>query len=143
MKILDINQLFKKKTRLIGWCSTKNLGPIGSAVLTFIGYKQTNRQTDRQAKFIYRFLNWFILIKKIAHGFLFHIHRMFSYTCFSYPAFYSMWLYLSQLSMQYHFLYLIIEMSSCFIRYLFIYCIFIRYVYCNFISLHMKANCIL
>ena len=37
----------------------KNLGPIGSAVLTFIGYKQTNRQTntqtDRQAKFIYRF----------------------------------------------------------------------------------------
>ena len=28
----------------------KNLGPIGSAVLTFIGYKQT----DRQAKFIYR-----------------------------------------------------------------------------------------
>ena len=27
---------------------------IGSAVLTFIGYKQTNRQTDRQAKFIYR-----------------------------------------------------------------------------------------
>ena len=32
----------------------KNLGPIGLAVLTFIGYKQTNRQTDRQAKFIYR-----------------------------------------------------------------------------------------
>jgi len=34
-------------------CPTKNLGPIGSAVLTFIGYKQTDRQTDRQAKFIY------------------------------------------------------------------------------------------
>ena len=34
---------------------TKNLGPIGSAVLTFIGYKQTNKQTDRQAKFIYRY----------------------------------------------------------------------------------------
>jgi len=36
------------------------LGPIGSAVLKFIGYKQTNRQTDRQAKFIYRLynLNW-------------------------------------------------------------------------------------
>ena len=32
---------------------TKNLGPIGSAVLTFIGYKQTDKQTDRQAKFIY------------------------------------------------------------------------------------------
>jgi len=31
------------------------LGPIGSAVLTFIGYKQTNKQTDRQAKLIYRF----------------------------------------------------------------------------------------
>ena len=24
------------------------MGPIGSAVLTFIGYKQTDRQTDRQ-----------------------------------------------------------------------------------------------
>jgi len=34
------------------------LGPIGSAVLTFIGYKQTNKQTDRQAKFIYRYLTW-------------------------------------------------------------------------------------
>jgi len=30
------------------------LGPIGSAVLTFIGYKQTDKQTDRQAKFIDR-----------------------------------------------------------------------------------------
>ena len=34
-----------------------DLGPIGSAVLTFIGYKQTdrqtNKQTDRQAKFIF------------------------------------------------------------------------------------------
>jgi len=26
----------------------KNLGPIGSAVLTFIGYKQTDRQTNKQ-----------------------------------------------------------------------------------------------
>ena len=26
---------------------TQNFGPIGSAVLTFIGYKQTNRQTDK------------------------------------------------------------------------------------------------
>ena len=42
---------------------TKNLGPIGSAVLTFIRYKQTdkhhnrhpNKQTDTQAKFIYKF----------------------------------------------------------------------------------------
>ena len=38
---------------------TKNLGPIGSAVLTFIGYKQTNKHqnklTDRQAKFINRY----------------------------------------------------------------------------------------
>ena len=40
---------------MITWCPTKNLGPIGSVVLTFIGYKQTNRQTDRQAKFIYRY----------------------------------------------------------------------------------------
>ena len=28
----------------------QNVGPIGSAVMTFIGYKQT----DRQAKYIYR-----------------------------------------------------------------------------------------
>ena len=27
---------------------TKNLGPIGSAVLTFIGYKQTDKQTNKQ-----------------------------------------------------------------------------------------------
>ena len=35
---------------------TKNLGQISSAVLKFIGYKQTDKQTDtqteRQAKFI-------------------------------------------------------------------------------------------
>ena len=30
------------------WCPTKNLGPIGSAVLTFIGYKRTDKQTDKQ-----------------------------------------------------------------------------------------------
>jgi len=36
------------------WCPTKNVGPIGSAVLMFVGYKQTIRQTDRQAKFIHR-----------------------------------------------------------------------------------------
>ena len=34
------------------WDPTQSLGPIGSAVLTFIGYKQTN--PDRQAKYIYR-----------------------------------------------------------------------------------------
>jgi len=38
------------------------LGPIGSAVLTFIGYKQTDRQTDRQAKFIYRWPDKFSLV---------------------------------------------------------------------------------
>ena len=36
---------------------TKNLGPIGSAVLKFIGYKQTNKQTDTQSKNIYRSIN--------------------------------------------------------------------------------------
>jgi len=30
----------------------KNLGPIGSAVLTFIGHKQTNRQTDKPNLYI-------------------------------------------------------------------------------------------
>ena len=32
------------------WSLTKKLGPIGSAVLTFIGYKQTNKE----AKYVYR-----------------------------------------------------------------------------------------
>ena len=31
------------------WGPTQNLGPIGSAAMTFIGHKQT----DRQAKYIY------------------------------------------------------------------------------------------
>ena len=36
------------------WGSTQNLVPIGSAVLTFIGYKkQINRKSERQAKYIY------------------------------------------------------------------------------------------
>ena len=42
------------------------MGPIGSAVLTFIGYKQTDKETYRQAKFIYWFcsniysLTWYL-----------------------------------------------------------------------------------
>ena len=32
---------------MVTWCLTKNLGPIGSAVLSFIGYKHTNRQTSQ------------------------------------------------------------------------------------------------
>ena len=32
----------------------KNLGPIGLAVLTFIGYKQINKHPNRQAKYMYR-----------------------------------------------------------------------------------------
>ena len=36
----------------ITWCPTKNLGPIGSAVLTFIEYKQTNKQTDKPNLYI-------------------------------------------------------------------------------------------
>ena len=30
------------------WGPTQNLGPIGSAVLTFIEYKQTDAQTEKQ-----------------------------------------------------------------------------------------------
>ena len=33
---------------MVTWCPTKNLGPIGSAVLTFIGYKQTDRHPNTQ-----------------------------------------------------------------------------------------------
>ena len=51
-KFLKINypKIFPGVTR----DPTKNLGLIGSAVLTFIEYKQTNQHHDRQAKFIYR-----------------------------------------------------------------------------------------
>ena len=34
------------------WSHTKNLDPIGSAVLTFIGYKGTDKHTDKQSTFI-------------------------------------------------------------------------------------------
>jgi len=34
------------------WGPTQNLGPIGSANLTFIGYNQT-QHTDRQVKYIF------------------------------------------------------------------------------------------
>ena len=34
------------------WGTTKNLGRIGSAVLMFIGYKQTDRLTDKQSMYI-------------------------------------------------------------------------------------------
>ena len=35
-------------------CPTQNWGPIVSAVLSFIGYKQTDKPTNRQAKYIDR-----------------------------------------------------------------------------------------
>ena len=35
------------------WSPIKHFGPIGSAVLTFIGYKQTNKQTDTQTSKVY------------------------------------------------------------------------------------------
>ena len=37
---------------MVTWCPTKNLGPIGSAVLTFIGYKQTDKQRDKPSLYI-------------------------------------------------------------------------------------------
>ena len=50
--------------------SYTKFGPIGSAVLTFIGYKQTNKQTDRQFKFKYRwFLDKYLLSQKKAMGY--------------------------------------------------------------------------
>ena len=65
-------------------CPTKNLGPIGSAVLTFIGYKQTNKQTnkqtDRQAKFIYRCLKYALLkyanLKNVSKNILLKLNRI-------------------------------------------------------------------
>ena len=37
---------------MVTWCPTKNLGPLGSAVLTFIGYKQTDKQTNKPNLYI-------------------------------------------------------------------------------------------
>ena len=34
------------------WCPTKKLGPIGSAVLTFIENKQTNKHPDKPILYI-------------------------------------------------------------------------------------------
>ena len=34
------------------WGPTQNLSPIGSAVLTFIGYQQTNKETDKPNLYI-------------------------------------------------------------------------------------------
>ena len=52
-------QNFKKfnedRILMVPRCPTKNLGPIGSAVLTFIGYKQTDKQTNKQIMwFLYK-----------------------------------------------------------------------------------------
>ena len=47
-KIVDFLNFTKYKTFKCK-CPTQNLVPVGTAVLTFIGYKQT----DKQAKFIY------------------------------------------------------------------------------------------
>ena len=38
-------------------CATHNVVPVGSAVLTFIGYKQTNKQTDKQSINIDKYIN--------------------------------------------------------------------------------------
>ena len=50
-RIFEILILYKPS---LGLCLTKNLCPICSAVLSFIGHKQTNKQTDTQAKYSYR-----------------------------------------------------------------------------------------
>ena len=42
------------------WCPTKNLGPIGSAVLTFIGYKQTDKQTNKQTDKPNLYIDWWV-----------------------------------------------------------------------------------
>ena len=47
----DHTQTFPRDTR----GPTKNLDPIGSAVLTCIGYKQANKQTDKQSIYILGF----------------------------------------------------------------------------------------
>ena len=63
------------------WGPKQNLGPIDSAVLTFIGYKQTDRKTDRQAKYIDRrfmYLSTSILLYWISNVL---VHFLFIYIC--------------------------------------------------------------
>ena len=49
-------------------CGFKKKGPIGSAVLTFIGYKQTNKQTDNPNLDIYRSLDsTYIILPSFYH----------------------------------------------------------------------------
>ena len=45
--------------------SHKKMGPIGSTVLTFIGYKQTDRQTDKPNLYIDNF-TCFVTLSKIS-----------------------------------------------------------------------------
>ena len=52
IEILTIHKTFCGHVR-----SHKKFGPDQFGVLTFLGYKQTNKQTDRQAKFIYIYSN--------------------------------------------------------------------------------------
>jgi len=53
---------------VVTWGPTKNLDPIGSAVLTFIGYKQTDKQTDKpnlyiDGEYLIMFIIWFVFEK--------------------------------------------------------------------------------
>ena len=47
-KLLNTNFYHSKTFTGVTWGPTKHLGPISSAVLTFIGYKQTDKQTNKQ-----------------------------------------------------------------------------------------------
>ncbi len=56
-KFLDLWNLnpilmFHKPIPMVMWGPTQNLGLIGSAVLTFIGYKQTNKHPDKPNLYI-------------------------------------------------------------------------------------------
>ena len=44
------------------WGPTQNLDPIGSAVLTFLGYKQTNRHPEKEIIYIVKSANFFAIV---------------------------------------------------------------------------------
>ena len=46
--IFVILHIHKSSMGVVYECPTQNVGPIGSAVLKFIGYKQTDKQIDQQ-----------------------------------------------------------------------------------------------
>ncbi len=56
------------------WSPTKKLGPMGSAVLTFIDYKQTNKQTDKLNLYIDIYIDVELYINRVSETIIFFLY---------------------------------------------------------------------